>query len=143
MAPHEFQPAITLFRGFAPIPKYIWSPFVTKLEARLRFAGLTYKKDAGSPFTGPRGKIPYVLLEDPNSSGPPTTLGDSTLITRQLVEDDVMEDLNAKLSPAEKAHDVALRGLMEDRLYWFQVSILSSSCLLSPKLVDGELCIAL
>ena len=138
MAAVESQPALTLFRGFTPTPNYIWSPFVTKLEARLRFAGLAYKKDIGSPFTGPRGKLPYVIITNPNSSGPPTTMGDSTLITRKLVEDGVTEDLNAKLSPVEKAHDVALRGLLEDRLYWFQVSCLVSSRSVNLKLVNGE-----
>lgn len=119
----HFKPQInlTLYRGFQGSSTYVWSPFVTKLEARLRFAGLSYRNEAGSPFSAPRGKLPYVAISKPDSANPPTTMGDSTLIVRKLVEDGVVEDLNAKLDPVEKAHDLALRALLEDRLYWYQV----------------------
>lgn len=118
----HFKPQInlTLYRGFQGSSTYVWSPFVTKLEARLRFAGLSYRNEAGSPFSAPRGKLPYVAISKPDSANPPTTMGDSTLIVRKLVEDGVVEDLNAKLDPVEKAHDLALRALLEDRLYWYQ-----------------------
>ena len=75
----------------------------------------------------PRGKIPYVSMTktEPGSQtpGPPTTIADSTLIVDKLVEDGVLEDLNAKLSPAEKAHDLAIRALLEDKLYFYQVGV--------------------
>lgn len=122
MASH-FQPQLNLalYRGFQGSPNYVWSPFVTKLEARLRFGGLSYYTEVGSPFSGPRGKIPYIVMSKPDSTEPPKTLGDTTLITAKLVEDGVMEDLNAGLDPAEKAQDLALRALLEEKLYWYQV----------------------
>ena len=121
MATLTTQPTIILFRGFAPTPNYVWSPFVTKFETRLRLAGLTYKKDVGSPFKGPRGKLPYIVTASPDSADSPTSFGDSALITKKFIDDGMIEDLNAKLSPVEKAHDLALRSLLEDKLYWYQV----------------------
>ena len=117
---------ITLYRGFPTSGTYIWSPFVTKLEARLRFANLSYRTEAGSLSKAPKGKIPYVAISsskvvDSGGSQPPVILADSTLITQRLVEEGVTEDLNARLSPAEKAVDAAIRALLEDKLYFFQV----------------------
>ena len=115
---------ITLYRGFPGTNHYVWSPFVNKLEARFRFTGLSYRSDIGSPLKGPRGKIPYVEISKNSESGglvTPTTTGDTTLIVSKLVEDGVVEDLNANLSPAEKAHDLAVRALLEDKLAFYQV----------------------
>ena len=119
----QFKPQLnlTLYRGFQGSSTYVWSPFVTKLEARLRFTGLSYRNEAGSPFSGPRGKIPYVAISKPDSGDPPTTLGDSTLIIRKLIDEGVTEDLNATLDPVARAHDLALRALLEEKLYWYQV----------------------
>ncbi len=98
----------------------MWSPFVNKLEARLRFAGLSYRTEAGSLSQAPRGKIPYVALAKTNADSQ-AMLGDSTLIVEKLVENEVTDDFNDKLSPTEKAHDLALRALLEDKLYFYQV----------------------
>lgn len=117
------QPNLTLYRGFQGSSIYVWSPFVIKLEARLRFGKLSYRNQAGSPFSGPRGKIPYVAISNPESTDPPITVGDSTLITEKLVGDGLMEDLNTNLDPVQKAHDLALRALLEEKLYWYQVSL--------------------
>ncbi|KAI1160296.1 hypothetical protein F5B18DRAFT_515425 [Nemania serpens] len=112
---------ITVFRGFKDPGAFVWSPFVTKLEARLRFGGLSYATEAGSPRQGPKGKIPYV---DIASSGPggtetKTTLGDSSLIVAALCADGVLPDLAAPLSKVERAHDLALRALLEDKLSFY------------------------
>ena len=128
MASHgKAQPNITLYRGFQGSGAYVWSPFVTKLEARLRSAELSYRTEAGSLSKAPRGKIPYVAISESDSASQapvtPTILADSTLITDRLVEDGVSDDLNAKLSPTEKAHDFALRALLEEKLYFYQVSV--------------------
>lgn len=116
------QPSLTLYRGFPSSASYVWSPFVTKLEARLRFAGLAYKTEQGAPPKGPRGKIPYLALSN-NESSRPEMLSDTALISEKLVADKLAEDLNAKLSPSEKAHDLALRALLEDKLYFYQVRL--------------------
>lgn len=48
-------------------------------------------------------------------------LSDSTLISGKLVVDGLAEDLNSKLTAAEKAQDMAIRALLEDKLYFYQV----------------------
>jgi hypothetical protein len=112
------KPSITLYRGWSD-PGYVWSPFVTKLEARLRFAGLSYKAEAGSPRTAPKGKIPYVEIS--RAGHEPEMIADSSQIIGRLVEDDLLPDLNADLGPVERAHDMALRALLEEKLYFYQV----------------------
>lgn len=105
------------------LPRVRKLPFVTKLEARLRFAGLAYRTEAGSLSKAPKGKIPYVAISSEKTdagSQPPVVLADSTLIAEKLVEDGVADDLNARLSPTEKALDVAIRALLEDKLYFYQ-----------------------
>ncbi|OAA51930.1 glutathione S-transferase [Metarhizium rileyi] len=108
---------LTVYRGAPPKNAYVWSPFVTKLEARLRFSSVPYRLGGGSPRSAPKGKIPYVSLTD--ADGEPRTMGDSTLIIRRLVETDTLPDVNAALAPAQRAHDLAIRALMEDRAYFY------------------------
>lgn len=48
-------------------------------------------------------------------------LSDSTLISEKLVVDDLAEDLNSNLTAVEKAQDLAVRALLEDKLYFYQV----------------------
>jgi hypothetical protein len=114
------QPSIILYRGWADTACFVWSPFVTKLEARLRFAGLAYKTDAGSPRTAPKGKIPYVEITKPDSA--PEMMADSSQIIVNLMEDGALPDLNRDLTPVERAYDVALRALLEEKLYFYQVA---------------------
>ncbi|KAK2601626.1 hypothetical protein QQS21_004861 [Conoideocrella luteorostrata] len=111
------SPQLTVFRGSPRGGTYVWSPFVTKLEARLRFSAAQYRLGGGSPRSAPKGKIPYIQLTTPG--GQTCTLGDSTLIIRELVENDILPDLNAALRPAQRAHDLAIRALMEDRVYFY------------------------
>lgn len=133
---HE-QPDITVFRGWKDSGKYVWSPYVIKLETRLRFAGVRYITGVGSPKTAPKGKIPYIEYRKPSfsSSSPSPTvresalMGDSTLITKTLTECGVLSDLNSALGPAERSHDVALRALLEDKLYFYHVSLIDLSFL--------------
>lgn len=116
------QPEITLYRGWEDSGAYIWSPFVTKVELRLRLTGLSYCTKSGSVLKAPRGKIPYLAMSgmgvDSISS---SILSDSALIIEKMVENGLLEDINAKLSPTEKAHDLALRALLEDKLYFYHV----------------------
>ncbi|KAA8641445.1 uncharacterized protein ATNIH1004_001910 [Aspergillus tanneri] len=97
--------------------------FFTKLEARMRFAGFNYTVEQGSMRTAPRGKIPYVAItEDEGSrSCPPVVIGDSKLIMQTLVQRGFLPDLDAHLLPAEKLHDLALKALVEDKLYFYQM----------------------
>lgn len=130
LSSHHFQhftlpktltmPSITLHRGWDTPGIFVWSPFVTKVEARFRFAGLEYKTDAGGPRSGPRGKIPYIEVQDPDGDGP-KALGDSSEIIKALVHSGNLPDLNVELSPVERAFDMALRALLEEKLYFYQV----------------------
>ncbi|PLB53576.1 hypothetical protein P170DRAFT_349274 [Aspergillus steynii IBT 23096] len=117
------SPSLTLFRGFPETGCYTWSPFVTKLEARLRFSGLPYSVEQGSVRLAPRGKIPYVALAEshnPSGGSTPQIIGDSTLITKTLVRSGLVADLDAGLPPTEKLNDLALKALLEDKLYFYQ-----------------------
>jgi hypothetical protein len=121
------KPEITIFRGWKDPGKHVWSPFVIKLEARLRFAGVKYATDVGSPKTAPKGKIPYVEYSSPSAAstgaGPSTTqLSDSALIIKTLSEWNVIPDINADVTPAARATDMAIRALLEDKLYYYHVS---------------------
>ncbi|KAE8446324.1 hypothetical protein EG329_012071 [Mollisiaceae sp. DMI_Dod_QoI] len=111
------RPSITLCRGWID-PGYVWSPFVTKVEARMRFAGLSYKNEAGSPRTAPKGKIPYIQISQTGHE--PELIADSTQIIDRFVQDELLPDLNANLRPEEIAYDMALRALLEDKLYFYQ-----------------------
>jgi len=125
---------ITVFRGWKDPGKFVWSPYVTKLEARLRFGGVPYTAEAGSPRSAPKGKIPYVEVSPPlrsrsGSSGTEADaetgteqLADSALIAKALCDAGILPDLNARLSKAERAHDLALRALLEDKLSFYHVS---------------------
>ncbi|KPM37837.1 hypothetical protein AK830_g8742 [Neonectria ditissima] len=105
---------LTVYRGSATTGAFVWSPFVTKLEARLRFAGIAYNVGAGSPTSAPRGKIPYVELGPAREQ-----LGDSTAIIQRLIHDGAAPDLNAALPPLQRARDLAMRALLEDRGVYF------------------------
>ncbi|KAJ5573553.1 uncharacterized protein N7459_007980 [Penicillium hispanicum] len=114
----ESAPTVTLFRGFPGAGVYTWSPFVTKLEARLRFSNIAYRAEAGSISKAPRGKLPYISIEHPD--GQSETMSDSTLITKGFIESGHAADLNQKLSPTERLQDLGLKALLEDQLYFYQ-----------------------
>ncbi|KAF1976181.1 hypothetical protein BU23DRAFT_551665 [Bimuria novae-zelandiae CBS 107.79] len=114
------HPSMALFRGWDTPTHYVWSPFVTKVEFRLRLSALPYTSLVGSPRTAPRGKIPYLSLSAPSSNTPTEWLSDSTLIFRTLIDRGAIPDLNATLSPTQKAHDLAIRALLEEKLYFTQ-----------------------
>lgn len=47
-------------------------------------------------------------------------IADSSQIIGRLVEDNLLPDLNADLGPLDRAHDMALRALLEEKLYFYQ-----------------------
>lgn len=115
------KPTLTLFRGWKDPGRHVWSPFVIKLEARLRFAGIKYAVDVGSPRTAPKGKVPYVEFGNGDDDNNKEQIGDSGLIIKTLVQQGALPDLNAALSGAERARDLALRALLEDKLYFYHM----------------------
>lgn len=130
-------PRITLYRGWDDPGRHVWSPFVIKLEARLRFAGVSYETKAGSVRTAPKGKIPYVevspsTVQGESGNGSIEQLGDSTLIIKSLVESGVLPDVNDRLERVERARDLAVRALLEEKLYFYHVCLhFSFLCLYS------------
>lgn len=110
---------LKLFRGSGDAGTYVWSPFVTKVEARLRFDGLAYTLGGGSPRSAPRGKIPYIEWQESAADGAVSDMGDSTLIIRALVANGLLRDVNGALTPAQRAQDLAVRALLEDRVYFY------------------------
>lgn len=108
--------SLTVYRGETSTNCFVWSPFVTKLEARLRFDAIAYKVGGGSPKSAPRGKIPYVEVQDAQAT---EQMGDTTLIVRRFIEAGTATDLNHKLTPAQRAHDAAIRALLEEKVYFY------------------------
>ncbi|KAL2863716.1 uncharacterized protein BJX67DRAFT_384410 [Aspergillus lucknowensis] len=121
---------LTLCRGWLDLGRYVWSPFVIKLEhsslwlsgdlshwrARLRFANVPSKTAPGSVKTRTQERSPCIEIADETSSD---SIGDSTLINKHLIERNILPDLNSTLSPSEKAHDLAIRALHEDKAYFY------------------------
>jgi hypothetical protein len=111
--------SLTVFRGFPDKGCFVWSPFVTKLEARLRFGNISYRTEPGSILQAPRGKVPYVSIDRGN--GNCEILADSALITRALIESGDLEDLDSTLTASSMLQDLSIRALLEDKLYFYQV----------------------
>ncbi len=87
------------------------SPFCGKLETWLRMAGIAFEARAADPRRPPKGKVPYVVLEDGQ------VLGDSQLILEHLTaRHGVM--LDAWLTPAQQATGRALRRMLEEATYF-------------------------
>jgi hypothetical protein len=107
---------LKLYRGWKDPGRFVWSPFVTKIELRLRVAEVKYHTEVGSVREAPKGKIPYIEFAEKDK------LGDSTLIIKRLVKEGYVDDLNEFLSYEQNAYDLALRALLEDKLYFYHVS---------------------
>ena len=86
------------------------SPFVIKTEVQLKMAGLPYRRERGGPQTAPKGKLPYIVDDG-------ETIGDSTFI-RDHLERKYGLDLDAGLSPAQRAQAWTVERMLEDHLYW-------------------------
>jgi glutathione S-transferase len=87
-------------------------PFSLKLAMALRMAEIPYELEATIDFArSPKGKIPWIVVGD-------TTMADSALILSWLGETRGV-DLEAGLSPIQRAHGLALRVLLEE--HWHQV----------------------
>ncbi|KAJ4363087.1 hypothetical protein N0V83_010207 [Neocucurbitaria cava] len=106
-------------RGAHRAGKYVWSPFVTKLEFRFRLSKLPYENSAGGPLNGPRGKIPYVEVVTPGS--PSEWVADTLLITKDFINRGLLQDMNSKLSGRERGQDLAIRALLEDKLFFYNI----------------------
>ncbi|KAH7382724.1 hypothetical protein DE146DRAFT_240176 [Phaeosphaeria sp. MPI-PUGE-AT-0046c] len=113
------QAQLIVHRGADNPSQYVWSPFVTKIEFRLRLAGLSYTCGVQGPASGPKGKIPWIELS--TAEHEPEVLSDSYLIPKALIKKGLAHDLNEPLSAKEKGHDIAIRALLEDKLFFYNV----------------------
>lgn len=86
------------------------SPACMKLETWLRMANIPYVKAGFDLSAAPKRKVPYI--EDDG-----LRLGDSSFIIEHL-ERKYGIDLDAGLTPLEKAHAHALRRMLEEHFYW-------------------------
>ena len=86
------------------------SPFCIKLETYLRMTGTPFEKAQGSPQQAPKGKLPYVDL------GGGELLGDSARIIERL-ERQGGPALNGHLTPRARAHELAVRTMLEESTY--------------------------
>ena len=98
----QFRPSLGL-----PNP----SPFCMKVETYLRMTDLEYSVSyMGNPTKAPKGKLPYI--EDKGR-----LIADSKFIISYL-ESTYHHDLNATLTPAEKAISEAMASMLEEKFYW-------------------------
>jgi glutathione S-transferase len=86
------------------------SPFVMKSEVQLKMSGLAYRTEKSRPPEAPKGKIPYI--QDAS-----VLIGDSTFI-REHFEQKYGVDLDAGLSPEQRATAWMVERVVEDHLYW-------------------------
>jgi glutathione S-transferase len=89
------------------------SPYVTKTEVQLTMAGLPFRKTRGRSDASPKGQLPFI--EDDGE-----LISDSTFIRLHL-EAKYGVDLDAGLSPLERAQAWTLERMIENQLGWCMV----------------------
>jgi glutathione S-transferase len=104
------QPPLVVFGAGPAFGLPEGSPYVTKTLVQLQMAGVPYRREAGRPDASPKGQIPYIQDEG-------EVIADSTFI-RGHVEARYGVDLDAGLSPAERAQAWALERMIENQLAW-------------------------
>jgi glutathione S-transferase len=86
------------------------SPYVTKTEVQLRMAGLDYQKVPATPDTSPKGQLPWI--DDDGQA-----VADSTFIRAHL-ERKYGFDLDAHLTPVQRAQAWAVERMLENQFAW-------------------------
>jgi glutathione S-transferase len=86
------------------------SPFVIKTQVQLKMAGLPYRTFKVKPPEAPKGKLPFI-----DDDG--VKVGDSTFI-RDYIQWKHGLDLDAGLSPRQRALAWTVERVVEDHLYW-------------------------
>lgn len=93
-----------------------FSGFCQKLETFLRATEFTaYTLHDATPRSAPKGKIPYIQYT--HTDGTTDTLADSHMIVRYLVEGEIVRDLDAALSAAQRADSRAWQAWTEELVY--------------------------
>ncbi|ALF52034.1 hypothetical protein ACX27_02875 [Nostoc piscinale CENA21] len=93
-----------------------FSPACMKLETWLRMAKLNYQSDTSLNFAiAPKGKIPFIEYQG-------KLIGDSTLII-EMFKLEAGIDLDANLTPTERAISLAFRRMIKENIYWGEAYI--------------------
>lgn len=97
--------------GFSPgLGLVDMSPFVVKAATWCRLAGVEYELKPGDPRKAPKGKLPYLKDDDG------TVVADSSAIIARLSAKH--RDLDAGLSPRDRATATAFKAMIEEHLYF-------------------------
>jgi len=87
------------------------SGYCQKLETFFRICDFKdYEVKFTAPPKAPKGKLPYIVVD-----GKP--VADSHFIIRYLIKDGKMRDLDASLTPLQKAESRAWQGYLEELIY--------------------------
>ena len=86
------------------------SPYVTKTLVQLQMAGLAYRTARATLDDSPKGQIPFI-----DDTG--ERIADSTFI-RTHIEENYGVDLDAGLSPAQRAQAWAIERMVENHFGW-------------------------
>lgn len=109
---------ITLYTGLSLWGLPSISPACMELETWLRMAKLPYKAlivTAQEFAAAPKGKIPFIDYKG-------KLFGDATLIIEMLKQTEGV-DLDARLTPTERAISLAFRRMLKENTYWGGVHI--------------------
>lgn len=101
---------VTLYQFGGAFGLVSLSPFCTKLEAYLRLAGIDYESKPGDPRRAPKGKLPYVRLDNDR-------IGDSSLIVERL-RAAFGDPLDGDLEGPQRALGHLAQRTAEEHLYW-------------------------
>lgn len=86
------------------------SGFCQKVETFCRATGTKYECVATKPWSAPKKKLPYIVHDG-------NTVPDSTFIIQYLVSSGTSRDLDAPLTPRQKADSRAWQVYVEEFLY--------------------------
>lgn len=101
---------ITLYAGGENFGLPEVSPYVTKTEVQLKMAGLDFLKVPATPDTSPKGQLPWI--DDDGQA-----VADSTFIRAHL-ERKYDVDLDARLTPVQRAQAWAIERMLENQFAW-------------------------
>ena len=91
------------------------SPYTMKTEVQLQLAGLPYIHVRAQPADSPKGQLPFIIDGDVPDGR--VTVADSTFI-RSYIEQKYGLDLDACLSPEQRAVAWAVERMAENQLGW-------------------------
>lgn len=92
------------------------SSYCEKVEALLRATGFTdYTLQFTTSSSAPKGKLPYVEYKHDESKT--DTIADSHLIVRYLIDNEIVQDPDSKLTAAQRADSRAWQAWTEELVY--------------------------